>query len=132
VTDLTNQIAELFEPITGVSRVGYDCQLGDECWIVAVYLGATEMIGGSEDGKIRYANFEIDLREVLTKFDEYDEFIWSSFPLPMDGPESLARSFVTIAGKIGGNPIRLQLFSVPPEDAGPGMRHYPDGRFETY
>lgn len=132
VARLIERTAELFEPLTGVGRVGFHCQLAEDCWVVGLYLGATEIVGGREDGESRYVNFEIDLDKLKVQFDRIDEFYWSVFPSPTSEPAAQARSFLTLAGTVGGNPIRLQVFSVPPEDAGPGLKQYPNGQCEPY
>ncbi len=130
LTDFVNEIAELFEPITGVGRVGFDCQLAEDCWVVGMYLGSTEMMGGPEDGSTKYLNFEFDLQQLIGRFQQIDEFVLSSFPNPRDFESSTARSFITLAGSLGEHPIRLQVFTIPPDDAGPGLKQFQDGNCE--
>lgn len=130
LTDFINEVAELFEPITGVGRVGFDCQLADDCWVVGMYLGSTEMMGGPEDGSTKFLNFEFDLQQLAARFQQIDEFVLSSFPNPRDLDSSPARSFITLAGNLGEHPIRLQVFSIPPDDAGPGLKQFQNGDCE--
>ncbi len=130
VTNVINDVAELFEPLAGLGRVGFDCQLSDDGWVVGLYLGSTETIGGKEDGIVRHTNYEIDLQQLIIRFDRLDEFCFGAFPSPVGHECHQARSFVTLAGTIGEETLRLQIFSTPPNDAGPGLRQLPDGRCE--
>lgn len=132
VTQIIGQVAELFEPLTGIGRVGFDCQLSEDSWVVGLYLGCTEIVGGKHDGQSRRVNFEFDLSRLMSRFDQVSEFYWSAFPTPADDEGSAARSFVTIAGQVAGQGLRLQIFSVPPDGAGPGLRQYPNGNFEPF
>jgi hypothetical protein len=53
---------------------------------------------------------------------------WNALPESDEAKPASPFSFVTVNGIYEGNAVRLQLFSVPPEEAGPGFRTYPDGR----
>ena len=128
ITDFINDVAELFEPITDVGRVGFDCQLAEDSWVVRMYMGTLEYYGGRFDGRTQFMNFEFNLQELRKRFARIDEFYWSSFPSPRDAEHSTANAFVTISGLIGENPIRLQILSVPPDEAGPGLRRHTDGQ----
>lgn len=132
VARLIERTAEMFEPLTGVGRVGFQCQLAEDCWVVGLYLGATEIVGGREDGKSKYVNFEVNLDKLKAQFDRIDEFYWSAFPSPTNDAAAQARSFITLGGTVEGNPLRLQVFSIPPEDAGPGLKQFPNGKFEPF
>ena len=70
VTEFINEAAELFTPVTGVGRVGFDCHLAEDCWVVAMYLGSTEVVGGKDDGHSRHTDFEFDLLELAGRFTE--------------------------------------------------------------
>jgi hypothetical protein len=123
------ETAELFEPLTGVARVGFDCQLEEETWVVRMYLGTTEIVGGPFDGQMRPMSFEIDLQMLFSRFQDINEFFWSVFPENAEDVDE-PQAYITIGGTVGGNPVRLHLFATPPDEAGPGMKIFPDGRFE--
>ena len=125
VTAFINEAAELFEPITGLGRVGFDCHLAEDCWVVTMYLGSTEVVGGKDDGQSRHTDFQFDLLELTGRFTEIDHFLWGAFP------GCSGDSCIVIEGRIEENALRLQLFSQPPHVAGPGFRQYPDGHRET-
>ena len=124
LTDLINETAELFEPVTGVARVGFDCQLAECVWEVRMYLGRTESVGGHNDGMFAHTDFCFDLSRLLVRFDSVDELVWTA--LPQAGCAA-APGQVMIAGTIDSSALRLELSSVPPDEAGPGLRRYPNG-----
>ena len=126
VTDLIERVADLFEPLADEGRVGYDCQLTDDRWVVEMFLGATEIVGGPRDGQSRYTNFQFDLHNLLDLFEEIDRFRWNSFPERSDD-EGRPRSSVMIDGRVGIHAVRLHVYSFPPDDAGPGFREFADG-----
>ena len=93
-------------------------------------MGSYEIVGGRRDGETRHINFEFDIQQLMAHFSKVTELVWSAFPSPRDTRSSWARSFITIAGLVGDQTVRLQVFSVPPTYAEIGMRRFPDGRFE--
>jgi len=130
VTELIDRVADLFEPTTGVGRVGFECQLAEDCWVVGMYLGSTEIIGGPDDGQTQQSNFHFDLLELIDCFNNIERVRWSAFPEGTDDA-STACSLITIEGCVGENSLRLKVYANPPADAGPGFRKYADGRRDT-
>lgn len=130
LTEFVNDVAELFEPLSGVGRVGFECRMTEGQWVAGLYLGSTEIVGGRDDGRHVYTDFEINLDQVAKRFTSIDEFYWSVFPSLQDPEQEQPRSYVTICGLVGEHPLRLQLFSGPPSRTGPGLRRLPDGRSE--
>jgi hypothetical protein len=130
LTSFIDDAADLFEPLPGVARVGFQSELSENGWVVGLYLGRVEIIGGRHDGETQPVNFEFDLRALLGRFQVVDEFVFGAFPRSHDAPSVSARSFVTIAGIVGENPLRLQIYSLPPDHAGPGLKEFADGRCE--
>jgi len=123
--------ANLFEPLEGYGRAGFDCQLDERGWIVSMYLGATEIIGGSRDGHIEHASFRMNLDQLQLLFDKIHHFEWYSLA---DGPAANApfdlRSLVAVHGVLSsGNDhqVRLEVLSVPPTVVKPGLHLRPDG-----
>ena len=129
LTGLIEELADIFEPLTGIARVGFDSRLEEESWVVRMYLGATEIVGGPRDGQTQSMPFELDLQRLVARFKNVDEFFWSVFPESAADVDE-AQAYITISGKVDDHPVRFHMFAVPPEDVGPGMRVYPDGRFD--
>jgi len=130
LTGFIEGIAALFEPLADDGRAGYDCRLVDDRWVLEMYLGATEMVGGSEDGQLRYTNFQFDLDGLCERFDRLDRFCWTAIPDAPDESGGAPRSSVMISGTVNKEPLRLHIYSMPPTDAGPGFREFADGRRE--
>jgi hypothetical protein len=140
MTNLIENVAEVFEPLTGVARVGFDCRLqegepeegscGEPLWVVRMYLGRNELVGGPHDGRQVPMSFDLDLDQLQTHFNNVDEFCWSVFPA--DGEDiDQNQSFVTVSGLVGSNRVRMHVFAVAPHEIAPAMRTYQtDGRCE--
>lgn len=127
VTAFIDKVADLFEPIVDEGRVGFDCQPVKGRWLVGMYLGSTEIVGGRDDGQSRHTDFQFDLLRLTELFSHIDLLQWSAFPDRPDSDNLPASSFVTVEGRIDGHAVRLQLYSLPPTEAGPALRQYPDG-----
>lgn len=130
LTALIECVAELFEPMADVGRVGFDCRLDEAGWSATLYLGAVELVGGKSDGQTERAGFHFDLRALLERFNRVDDLTWSVLDHPKEGPDGGPQSFLSIDGQIGENRIRLAIHSTAPEPLGPGLRRLPDGHFE--
>lgn len=130
VTSLIDEVADLFEPYAGVGRVGFDCQFLDDRWMVTLYLGKTEFVGGREDGQARCQDFQFNLLKLLDRFRYVERLSWDVLSdvetLGQDSPHS----FLTIEGLLDAHPLVLRLFSLPPQEAGPGLRQFPNGSLE--
>lgn len=127
---LIEDIAHRFEPLTGSARVGFECRLEEDAWVIRMYLGSTEIVGGPMDGRLEPVNFEVNLQDLMSRFDQVDEFFWSVFPEQAEDIDE-GQAYVTVGGQVDGNAVRFHLFAVAPADVGPGMRLYPNGQIET-
>jgi hypothetical protein len=119
------QIAELFEPLRDVARAGYDCRMDEHGWLIRMYLGTTEIIGGPKDGQIEHASFRMDVQQLIQLFEHVDRLEWYSVanaePEDFDGH---VRSLLSVVGTLGdGQKIQLEMLASPPRYAPPGMRH---------
>lgn len=123
---LVHQTAALFEPFSGVARVGYECELTPHGWEARLFLGSTEIVGGRDDGQARLNSFEFDFGRLAEGFTRLDEFRWNVCTT-IDGS---AGSFVTIRGLVDEHLVCLKIYSRPPQDAGPAFRQLPDGTLE--
>ncbi len=121
-----NQTAAMFEPLSGVARVGYQCELTADGWEARLYLGSTEIIGGRDDGRAQLISFEFDFGRLAEGFTRLDEFRWNVCTT-VDGS---AGSFVTLRGLVDEHPVCLKIYSRPPQDVGPAFRLFPDGTLE--
>lgn len=123
---LIQQTAEMFEPLSGVARVGYQCDVTPDGWEARLYLGATELVGGRDDGRERLISFEFNFGRLAERFTRLDEFRWNVCTT-VDGT---AGSFVTLRGLVDDQPVSLKIYSRPPQDVGPAFRQLQDGTLE--
>ena len=121
-----HQTAALFEPLSGVAKVGYQCELTPDGWEDRMYLGSTEVVGGRDDGQSRFISFEFDFGRLTEGFTRVDEFRWNVCATA-DGSTG---SFVTLRGQIDSHSVQLKLYTRPPCDAGPAFRQRADGTLE--
>ncbi len=122
---LVQQIADLFEPLRDVARVGFDCRMDEQGWLIRMYLGTTEIIGGPKDGQIEHASFRMDVQQLVGLFEQVDRIEWysvaNSEPEEFDGQ---LRSLLSVVAKASeGQRVQLELLASPPRYAPPGLRH---------
>ncbi len=126
------QAAGVFEPLTHVGRVGYDCQFDERGWTVCMYLGTTEIVGGAKDGQIDHASFRIDLAAVSKLFTTVNRFEWYSLGDAGENLSNKIRSLICVHGMTEAHELRLELLAIPPDLVGPGLHCRPDGTlYET-
>ena len=138
--DLVDCLSGLFEPLSHTGRIGFDCRPGAGRWEVDAYLAAAEHVGGALDGHVEAINFRFDVAALFRCFGKVADCTWSVFPEPesvtdgetdrADIPAGLAS--LSIEGFVTGDggraePVRVRVYSVPPEEAGVGLKLYAGG-----
>jgi hypothetical protein len=128
-------VATVFEPLTTVGRVGYECRADEQGWTVSMYLGTSEIIGGPNDGRIDHAGFRIDIRQLSEVMKDIHHFEWYSIPetssqnTHIQDDSSTHRSLISMYGNIeNGEQVRLELLAAPPEHASPGLKYTAGGQ----
>ena len=116
--------AELFEPLAHSGRVGFDCQVGEEGWIVSLYLGTTEIIGGPRDGQIDHVGFRINLAQLTKLFTNLERAEWYSVSNENDTRfHSATRSLLSVIGTVNDqHKVQLELLGEPPVYVEPGIK----------
>lgn len=125
-------VAELFEPLAEVARVGFECRPDEvEGWQIGLFLGRTEIVGGRNDGRAELCNFTYDVHGLIRRFDSIDEL--RLFALPQGNSEAQLNpvAFVSVHGLVETHRLTLRIFTIPPDEAGVGLRRFTDGRCET-
>ena len=126
LVELIDQAANLFEPMMSVSRVGFDCWPTETNWVVFLFLGDTEIVGGCDDGRLDPLDFRFDLLGLLDLLENVQQVQWMVFPVSGDESGN-DRSFVSIIAHYQGHPVSLRVLSIAPETAGPGLKLFPNG-----
>lgn len=127
---LIDDVCQLFEPLTGVARAGYECMYGEDRWEISVFLGEQEAIGGPKDGELVPVNFRFNVAGLTPLFEQVHSANWNAIPYLAGMDDSQFESFLTVDGVAGGERVSLQVHALAPQEIGPGMRQYPDGRLE--
>ena len=117
------RVSDLFEPASGLGRVGFDCRPVEGRWHAAVFLGATEVVGGPQDGLLRPAGFSLDLLAVQERFDRVDDLSLYAADEGGGGP----RPRISVRGEVAGNPLTLEILAAPPAGSTPGFKRYAGG-----
>lgn len=122
---LIQQVADLFEPLRDVARVGYDCRMDENGWLISMYLGTTEIIGGPQDGEIEHASFRMDVQQLIAVFEHVDRLEWYSVAnVDTDDFQGEVRSLLSVIGTAAeGHRIQLELLAGPPKYAPPALHH---------
>ena len=119
--------AELFDPLSGLGRVGYRSEPGADGWSVALFLGATEIVGGPGDGLVAPARFRFDATGLAALFDAAPgvslEITPQLAPHGVDGIDAA----LTLSGAVDGHALTATVLSAPPEGAEPGFKRYAAG-----
>ncbi len=131
LSNLVEEAAASFEPLSGVARVGYECQPHEGGWTVWLYLGTVEMVGGRSDGQTCRPDFHCDLKHLLEQFARIDDLEWTVWPDGEGDASPAQQSAVTIEGLVGKSRVRLLVRSSAPDTTGPGLRQFSDGRIES-
>lgn len=133
LNSFVDEIAEIFNPIAEVGRVGFDCQFSEEFWEVGLFLGSTEIVGGQRDGQFIAASFQFDLLQLLDRFESVNRFHFNFLDQTKSETSNESPSaYITIEGHLADlELVRLNVYSLPPEEAGPGFRKSHDGIINT-
>lgn len=124
--DFIRTAAETFEPLEFSGRVGFDCQLGEQTWIVTMYLGTTEIIGGPKDGQIDHVSFRVDMTRLTGLFNRIQRLEWYSVSNQNDDRfNDSTRSLISIVGTLSDEQtIQLELLATPPKYVGAGLKKH--------
>lgn len=121
------QAAAILEPTSESARAGFRCRVEELRWIVHLFLGRTELVGGPSDGASLLTGFAIDVELLRDCFEAVYRTSW--YALPATSPEEADNAALVIDGIVSGQVLRLIISLSPPAEIGPGMKRLRDGRF---
>lgn len=87
------------------------CQDGD-LWELTLFASPTEIVGGSQDGRVCPSRFHLDVKGLLELFDEVDSAYWQAQGL---GREDEVGPHFGIEGSYDGHRVWLRLPALPPK-----------------
>src|SRR5690242_15665273 len=78
----------------------------DDLWEIALFAASTEVVGGEQDGLLRFSRFQVDIRAVAELFTVVDEVTWQA--LPIGGDDELG-AHVAVQGWCGEHHVCLRI-----------------------
>lgn len=127
---LLDRVCDHIEPVEGEARVGYDLHFQDPAWQIDLFLGRTEIVGGNLDGCSDCVSFTADIPGILSVFSKVERCQWLALPSSLDTTIDETAARLSIEGLWEEHSICVNLMAAPPITAAPGLRRYPDGRYE--
>jgi hypothetical protein len=121
------QATEHFDPIGGTARAGYVAALEGDRWVVRLFLGETEVVGGPRDGAVIPTAFTFDLEAVRRSFESIGRLEWHGLPAGSIPQQLRDDATIAIDGIVAGNDLRLLINLRAPADMGPGLKQQLDG-----
>lgn len=136
LTDFIENAAELFEPIKGIGRVGYETWPDERGWNLRLFLGREEQMGGATDGRRQPVPFYLDLRNLARLLDEVTGIHFEADHPKLADDETISDSDsaleakAVVRGRFGGEFLTVEITAWAPPDAPPGFWRMRDGRRE--
>jgi hypothetical protein len=120
IQELADAVALQLIPADSLAPIGcHFCPVEGGVWEVALFIASTEIVGGSQDGKLRYSRFHLDLQAVCRQFAQVEEVSWQAHPL---GDNDELGPHVAIEGRYGNCNVRLRILAFPPDQFPAGRR----------
>jgi len=85
---------------------------------VMIYPMPVELVGGEYDGVIVLPGFYLDIKSVISIFDQIDELDWCSQSVGL----SDEGAYISVEGIYDGHRVWLQIMAEAPKDEEPGMQ----------
>jgi len=121
---LMARIVDAVEPLNLMGSFGYrwlqpeTLENPSVAWIMVVFPTPNEAYGGSDDGRLLYPGFNLDIGFLLDGFSAVGDLKWNNPTIyngELDGPN------ISIQGFFAGYPVWLQIFHLPPTDQEPTL-----------
>jgi hypothetical protein len=114
----TDEVAKAISAVDVLAPLGCHVYRAQEHWEVTLFVSATEIMGGSLDGKHRPSRFFLDIQQVMQVFDRLRSVVWQAQGLGQGDDVGPHQSF---EGDYCGHPVWLRIPSLAP-------RQFPAGR----
>ena len=119
IQELADATALQIIPVDSLAPIGCHFCLADGVWEITLFVGSTEVVGGSQDGQVHHARFNLDVQAVCRLFSTVGEISWQAHPLG-DGDELGPN--VAIEGEYAKHSVRLRILAFPPQKFPSGRR----------
>ena len=112
---MTNRVAELICGIDVLAPIGchYHCtRFPHNQWEVTLFVGKTEIVGGSQDGSQFSSPFTVDLEQLIAVFSEVTSFHWQALTV---GAKDELGPHISVEGYFEGHSVWLRLLAEAPK-----------------
>lgn len=127
--EFIQRISTIFEPLTDAGRVGYECETDEDGWIVCMYLGTTEIIGGPRDGQIDHVSFRLNIQQLVAEFSATHRV--EAYSIANDADDRFnepIRCVIVVHGLVEEqHAVKLEILTAPPKYVAPGLHRGPGG-----
>lgn len=107
------------QPADVLAPVGCHYCLTDGTWEVALFASSTEIVGGNQDGLLRFSRFQVDVQALVGLFSELEDVSWQALPM---GADDELGAHLAIAGCLGEHRVCLRILALPPRRFSHGRR----------
>lgn len=122
--DFANKVAPHVVPFDVLAPVGCHYHLNSELnqWEVSLFVSATQVVGGRQDGSTLPSRFALDVQRVFMLFDEVNDCYWQALPA---SPEDDLGAHLSIDGVYKDHLVWLRVLAKAPEEMSPGREARP-------
>lgn len=100
-----------------------------DIWEITLFVMATEVVGGPDDGTHLPSYFQMDLNAIVSLFDTTPQLRWQSDSYADDDQ---LRCHVSAEGIARGRDVWMRILQTPPGEFAPGRLYFAtEGRFEN-
>lgn len=110
--------------------IGCHYYYAEECdeWEVALFVSATEVVGGPRDGTIIPCRMQLDVTHLVGLFDIQPKIYWQT---GVHQDEEETAQHLSVEGSVRGHQVWLRVLAQAPSQAGPGrLLHALTGELE--
>lgn len=127
ISEFTERVCTSIRLFDEGAPIGCHYYCGETSHEISVFVSATEIVGGPNDGQRIVARYVVDLIELMQVFDLLDNYSWQ--PQVIDASDEVG-PHVAISGEYQGEQIWLRILAQTPEQFLPGrIAKFTDRKF---
>src|SRR5579863_6023147 len=117
--EFADAVAVLMNPVDMLAPVGCHFCHSDGTWEITLFVSATQVVGGKNDGVLRPSRFNVDVQAVTALFSEVRKISWQPLSLP---PDDELGPHLAIEGSCGKYSVCLRILARAPKRFDVGRR----------
>ena len=119
LSSFANAVAAHIHSHDVLSPLGCHFQNVDHVWEVTVFASHTEIVGGSQDGRVTQSCFNVDIKKILEQFAYVDVVAWQTQEL---GSHDELGPHVAVEGIVDDKQVWLRITASAPARFSAGRR----------